>query len=273
MQQDGDYIYINDCNGNTYDVLGVVTADTFFNYFNSSNSNRLCDHVPEGATLDFQGYFNSTDSVCYIMEINKPINMISTTKDAYVNLNTVAQGMTGENPGDRFTVSYNGSGTNISDIYFYNSQLWFFNAHNLTITNVTSYVDGQTIGSGVGVVAFRGGSSHIKVKDCFFFTKDNGGHSNFVLTNASYVSVDNCIIQGEGNVGNLIYLNLYNLETMGDLFLPQILQMVARGEISINDHNNFTNCKIYGPSTPLAICYIFTEQGSGYTVFENNTNN
>lgn len=25
---DGDYIYINDCNGNTYDVLGVVAADT-----------------------------------------------------------------------------------------------------------------------------------------------------------------------------------------------------------------------------------------------------
>jgi hypothetical protein len=27
---DGDYIYINDCNGNTYDVLGVVTADTSY---------------------------------------------------------------------------------------------------------------------------------------------------------------------------------------------------------------------------------------------------
>ncbi|WP_406534486.1 beta strand repeat-containing protein, partial [Methanobrevibacter sp.] len=255
-----------------YDYDGIVTADTFFNYFNSSNSNRLCDHVPEGATLDFRGYFNSTSSVSYIMEINKPINMISTTKDAYVNLNTIAQGMTGENPGDRFTVSYGGSGSNISDIYFYNSQLWFFNAHNLTITNVTSYVSGQTIGSGVGVVAFRGGSSHIKVKDCFFYTQDNGGHSNFVLTNASYLSVDNCTIQGEGNVGNLIYLNLFNIETLPEgTFMPQVLQMIKKGEITINDHNNFTNCRIIGPSTPLAICYIFTEQGNGYTVFENNT--
>ena len=146
------------------------------------------------------------------MEINKPINMISSTKDAFINLNTIAGSYMGDNPGNRFTVSYGGSGTNISDISFYNSQLWFFDTHNLTITNLTSVVDNQRIGSGVGVISFRGGSSHIKVKDSYFSTKDNGGSSNFVLANANHISVDNTTIKGMGNVGNLIYLTLINLE-------------------------------------------------------------
>ncbi len=254
-----------------YDYDGVVTADTFFNYFNASNSNRLCDHVPKGAVLDFQGEFISTSSVSYIMEIDKPVNMISSTKDAYINLNTIAQGMQGENPGDRFTVSYGGSGSNISDISFYNSQLWFFNTHNLTINNMTSIVDGREIGSGVGVVAFRGGSSHIKITNSYFSTKDNGGHSNFVLTNASYISVDHSSIIGQGNVGNLIYLNLYNMELPDGMYLPQVIQMINKGLITINDHNNFTNCYIKGPDTPLGICYLFASQGNGFNIFENNT--
>ncbi len=266
------------CNGGSgqktftaYDYDGVVTAETFFNYFNRSNSNRLCEHVPNGAVLDFQGSFISTSSVSYIMEINKPVNMVSTTKDAYINLNTIAQGMSGENPGDRFTVSYGGSGSNISDISFYNSQLWFYNTHNLTINNMTSIVDGREIGSGVGVVAFRANSSHINVKNSYFSTKDNGGHSNFVLTNAHHINVDNCTIKGEGNVGNLIYLNFYNMEGFENMYLPQILQLVKQGKLEINDHNTFTNCKIYGPETASGICYLYQEQSSGYNVLENNT--
>ena len=254
-----------------YDYDGVVTAETFFDYFDASNSNRLCDHVPKGAVLDFQGDFISTSSVSYIMEINKPINMISTTKDAYINLNTIAQGMQGENPGDRFTVSYNGSGTNISDISFYNSQLWFYNTHNLTINNLTSIVDGREIGSGVGVVAFRANSSHISIKNSYFSTKDNGGHSNFVLTNAHHISVDNSTIKGEGNVGNLIYYNFYNMEGFDGMFMPQIMQLVRQGKLEINDHNSITNCKIYGPETALGICYLFQDQSSGNNVLENNT--
>ena len=256
---------------NVLDYDGVVTNQTFFNYFNASNSYRLCEHVPEGAVLDFQGSFISDDDVSYVMEINKPVNIISTTKDVYIDLNTVAQGMQGENPGNRFTVSLNGSGSNISDISFHNSQLWFFNAHNLNINNMTSIVEDQQIGSGVGVVAFRGGSSHINVKNSYFSTKNNGGSSTFVLTNASYISIDNSSIIGIGNVGNLIYMNFYNMDLPDGMFLPQVIQLVNQGKLEINDHNNFTNCYIQGPDTVTGICILVQNMGSGHDVFVNNT--
>ena len=268
-----DTVYINDASGNTIiennhgakeevePFYGVVTAETFSDFFNNG---VLRDEIPAGATLDFQGQFISTSSNSYAMEINKPVNIISTTKDVYINLDATSS--------NRFTVSFNGSGSNISDLSFFNTQLWFFGAHNLTINNMTSIARGKEIGSGVGVVAFRGGSSHIKVTNSYFLTEDNGGHSNFVLTNASYVSVDNSSIIGRGNVGNLIYLNLYNLETMPEgWFLPQLLQAIAKGQITVNDHNNFTNCYIQGPDTALGICYLFTNQGNGFNRFENNT--
>ena len=268
-----DTVYINDASGNTIiennhgakeevePFYGVVTAETFSDFFNNG---VLRDEIPAGATLDFQGQFISTSSNSYAMEINKPVNIISTTKDVYINLDATSS--------NRFTVSFNGSGSNISDLSFFNTQLWFFGAHNLTINNMTSIARGKEIGSGVGVVAFRGGSSHIKVTNSYFLTEDNGGHSNFVLTNASYVSVDNSSIIGRGNVGNLIYLNLYNLETMPEgWFLPQLLQAIAKGQITVNDHNNFTNCYIQGPDTALGICYLFASQGNGFNRFENNT--
>ena len=261
----------NDNITSIYVLDGVVTNETFFNYFNASNSNRLCDYIPEGATLDFQGKFIGSSSVSYIMEINKPINIISTTKDAYVDLDTVAQGMTGENPGNRFTVSSGGSGSNISDIYFHNSQIWITGAHNLNIDNFTSYVENQKIGSGVGVVAIRGGSSHIKFKNSYFYTKDNGGSSTFVLTNASYISVDSSSIIGEGNVGNLIYMNVYNMDLPDGVYLPQILTMLKNGELELNDHNNFTNCYIKGPEESSGICILVQNMGSGHNIFENNT--
>ena len=40
---------------------GIVTNATFFDYFDSNNSGRLYDYVPEGATLDFQGAFISSN--------------------------------------------------------------------------------------------------------------------------------------------------------------------------------------------------------------------
>jgi hypothetical protein len=38
------------------------------------------------------------------MVIDKPIHMISSTKDAYIDLNTKAGSMTGESPGDSFEI-------------------------------------------------------------------------------------------------------------------------------------------------------------------------
>ena len=266
-------VYIRDASGNTViednhgakeepeTFYGVVTAETFSDYFYRG---VLRDEIPAGATLDFQGQFISTSSNSYAMEINKPVNIISTTKDVYIDLDATSS--------NRFTVSYNGSRSNISDLSFYNTQLWFYGAHNLNIDNMTSVARGKDLGSGVGVVAFRGGSSHIKVTNSYFLTEDNGGHSNFVLTNASYISVDNSSIIGRGNVGNLIYLNVYNLETLPEgWFLPQLIQAINKGQITLNDHNNFTNCYVAGPETALGICYLFASQGNGHNIFENNT--
>ena len=115
------------------------------------------DFVPEGATLDFQGsIINPDQDITVQININKPVNVISSTKDAYVDLNTTAGSLLGDSPGNSFAVTRGGSGSNISGIYFHNTQLWFSNTHNVILDNISNIVEDQKVGSGVG--ACVGGS-------------------------------------------------------------------------------------------------------------------
>jgi hypothetical protein len=57
------------------------------------------------------------------MNINKHVNIITSTHDAFIDLNTTAGSLFGEDPGDSFAITYNGSGTNVTDIVFHNSQI------------------------------------------------------------------------------------------------------------------------------------------------------
>ena len=215
---------------------GVVTNETFFDYFINGT---LADYVPEGATLDFRGKFYSHDDVKFDLAINKPINMISTTGDAFIDLNTTAGSLLGENPGSCFTINNGGSGSNVSGIIFHNTQVWIYDAHNVVLNNISVIVENKRVGSGVGTTAIRHGSTNVTLKNSYIYTSNNGGSSSIVLTHVQNCTIENNTIVGEGNVGNLLYLNTFN---------------DAGCDLS-NDYNKIINNKITGPSPTSAFCY------------------
>ena len=232
---------------------GIVNNVTFHDYFDETGN--LLDIVPNGATLDFRGNFIASADANYTIAILKPINMISTTKDAFIDLHTSAGSLFGENPGNRFAIYNGGSGTNVSDIIFHNTQVWVENAHHVILNNISAIVEDARVGSGVGATSIRGNSSYVTVKNSYFYTRNNGGSSSLVIAGANYCIFDNNTVRGVGNVGNLIYLTTYNTG------LPT-------GSIA-NIGNTIINNKMYGPDTPTAICWGFVITGVN-TTFANN---
>ena len=250
----GDDNFKYSTNSTTFKVLdGVVTNETFFDYFINGT---LADYVPEGATLDFRGKFYSHDDVKFDLAINKPINMISSTKDAFIDLNTTAGSLLGENPGSCFTINNGGSGSNVSGIIFHNTQVWIYDAHNVVLDNISVIVENKRVGSGVGTTSIRHGSTNVTLKNSYIYTSNNGGSSSIVLTHVQNCTIENNTIVGEGNVGNLLYLNTFN---------------DAGCDLS-NDYNKIINNKITGPSPAAAICYGIAINGNNNLIAGNVIN-
>ncbi len=249
VDYDGDGKFKSSTNSTTFKVFdGIVTNETFFDYFINGT---LADYVPEGATLDFRGKFYSHDDVKFDLVINKPINMISTTGDAFIDLNTTAGSLLGENPGSCFTINNGGSGSNVSGIIFHNTQVWIYDAHNVVLNNISVIVENKRVGSGVGTTAIRHGSTNVTLKNSYIYTSNNGGSSSIVLTHVQNCTVENNTIVGEGNVGNLLYLNTFN---------------DAGCDLS-NDYNKIINNKITGP-----ICYGIGINGNNNLIAGNVIN-
>ncbi|WP_405267437.1 hypothetical protein [Methanobrevibacter sp.] len=235
----------------------VINSENYGDYFNQSNSGKLVDSIPEGATLDFQGSIINPDQSANIwFDVNKPVNIISSTKNAYIDLNTTAGSLMGDNPGNRFTISYGGSGTNMTGIRFHNTQLWLTNTHHVILDNVSNVIEDQRVGSGVGATSIRDNSTYVTVKNGYFYTRNNGGSSSLVLAWADYCTFDNNTVVVEGNVGNMIYLNTFNVE-------------IPSGVVA-NQYNKVINNRIYGPDTAAAICWGIVINGQNNLV-ENNT--
>ena len=254
VDYDGDGKFKSSTNSTTFKVFdGIVTNETFFDYFIDGT---LADYVPEGATLDFRGKFYSHDDVKFDLVINKPINMISTTGDAFIDLNTTAGSLLGENPGSCFTINNGGSGSNVSGIIFHNTQVWIYDAHNVVLNNISVIVENKRVGSGVGTTAIRHGSTNVTLKNSYIYTSNNGGSSSIVLTHVQNCTVENNTIVGEGNVGNLLYLNTFN---------------DAGCDLS-NDYNKIINNKITGPSPAAAICYGIGINGNNNLIAGNVIN-
>ena len=63
----------------------VVNENTWKYYFNQQDGGKLFNFLPAGITLDFQGdIINYDDEERWFMDINKPVNVISSTHDAFV---------------------------------------------------------------------------------------------------------------------------------------------------------------------------------------------
>ena len=254
VNYEGNDKIIASTNSTTFKVFdGIVTNETFFDYFINGT---LADYVPEGATLDFRGKFYSHDDVKFDLVINKPINMISTTGDAFIDLNTTAGSLLGENPGSCFTINNGGSGSNVSGIIFHNTQVWIYDAHNVVLNNISVIVENKRVGSGVGTTAIRHGSTNVTLKNSYIYTSNNGGSSSIVLTHVQNCTVENNTIVGEGKVGNLLYLNTFN---------------DAGCDLS-NDYNKIINNKITGPSPAAGICYGIGINGNNNLIAGNVIN-
>jgi len=213
---------------------GVVTQDTYLYYFNQADNGKFFDYIPEGATLDFQGsIINPDQAITVQMNVNKPVNIITTTNDAYVDLNTTAGSLLGESPGNSFAVTNGGSGSNVTGIYFHNTQVWIANTHNVVLDNISVVVEDQRVGSGVGATSIRQNSTNVVLKNSYLYTRNNGGSTTFTMSWATNCTIDNCTVKAEGNVGNLVYLNTFNVPG-------------APTGVPLNTYNKVINNKIYG---------------------------
>ena len=234
------------------ELNNIVTADNFMYYFNQYDGGKFFDYVEPGTTLDFQGYIGSARAY---FDLNKPVNIISSTHDCVIDLNTTAGSYFGEDPGARFAISYNGSYSNITGINLHNTQLWIANAHHVVLDNISNVIEDQRVGSGVGATSVRENSTYVTVKNSYFYTRNNGGSSSLVMAWADYCTFDNNTVVVEGNVGNMIYLTTFNVN-------------IPSGVVA-NCHNNITNNKIYGPSKAAGICWALVVSGA-YNRIENN---
>ena len=182
----------------------VVTQDNVDELFSGTNY-TLSNYIYDGDVLDFQGTIDKNHSIV----INIPINVTSSTKDAIISLHTVAGSLLGESPGNSFVVNNGGSGSNVTGLYLNNTECWIFNVYNATFSNMTMHVQDAKVGSGVGQTAIRY-SVNVTMDNCYIYTENNGGSSSFVWTLASNCTFQNSVVEGRGNVGNLIYLNTFN---------------------------------------------------------------
>ena len=225
----------------------ILNSSTFDEYISDK---KLNDNINDGDTLDFQGLF---DGYRYSIEINKAVNIISSTHDAFFT-----NDMT-DNIANTFVFSYNSSGSNISDITFHNTHIYTTNAHNITINNITATCDAM-IAMGRGMFSIRDGSSHINITDSYFETFPNGGHSNVVFAYAHDCIFENNTVKGHGWVGNLVYITTFgSSEDTGET-------NVTYGNSNITICNNFIDGT---DATDSGICVGIVVEGVNHTIVNN----
>ncbi|RAP54379.1 MAG: hypothetical protein BZ137_02485, partial [Methanosphaera sp. rholeuAM130] len=210
----------------------IVNNDNVDDIFSGENY-TLADDINDGDTLDFQGTIDKNHTLI----INKAVNAYSSTKDALISLHSVSKDKLGTDPGNLFCLNIGASGSVVTDLYLYNTQFWVHNAHDIIFANMTMYVQNQSIGGGVGQTAIRY-SDNILMDNCTIYTENNGGSSSFVLTYSSNCTIQNSRIEGQGNVGNIVYVgNQFNY------------QDIPEGFVKASVSNKVINCTIIAPNT------------------------
>jgi len=245
--------------------------------FNNFDTNTLNDTINEGDILDFQGTITGN----YNLTINKAVNIISSTNDALISLNTSCINLVGSDPGNSFSVISSGSNTNITGINFYNTQLFVINATNVTIDHINATVNGNHVGGGIGQTSIRENSTNITVKNSNFYTKDNGGSSTFVLAWAQNCTIINNTFNAEGESGNLFYLTTFNVDVPADIVANSNNTIINNtiGKIGQNFGGIQLACVLSGANNTLESNLIAgdisTQWGGaisdGYTILNNNT--
>ena len=209
----------------------IVTQDNVEDVF-SGEGHTLGVDVNPGDTLDFQGLIDKNHSLV----INKPVTVVSTTKDAVIRLHTVAGSLMGDDPGNCFVINKGASGSYVSGLRLENTECWVYNLYNATLYNMTMYVKDARVGSGVGQTSLRF-CNNVTMDSCHIYTENNGGSSSFVWTGCNNCTIINSTVQGEGSVGNLLYVG--NAANLG---------VVPEGYVITNFDNKVINCTVLGGS-------------------------
>lgn len=212
-------------------------------------------NIADYSTINFTSDVYRNNNKIYTIDKAVTINGNGFT----LNLDTISGSYSGNETGSAFTINTNGSGTTVNDLKFYNTQVFVRNASNVILDNINVTVENQRIGSGVGVTSIRDYSHNVTVRNSYFRTKNNDGSSTLVLAGADNCVLDNNVIIGEGNVGNLLYLTTYNING------------VPEDDTNVNSYNNITNNQITGPSSS-AICYGITLTGHNNLIANNTIN-
>lgn len=178
----------------------IVTSETFGNYFGSDG--YLLESVPAGSTLDFQGTFQGDQ---YTLYINKKVNIISSTGDAFFDSNS----NTTERKWLKFNVVAGADSTEITGLEFLNCDLFVTGASNVTIDDIKMVSNMSGVGSGTGFLAIHTNADSAVVKNSYF---ENGGTGSSILVvgNGSKKAVfDNNTFKITGSSGNIMSANVF----------------------------------------------------------------
>jgi len=214
----------------------ILNNQTFNTYITNRTFN---ENVSDGDIIDAQGLFYGQN---FSLTINKAVNFTSTTNDA--NFSTDK---------GHFSMSETASGSNLTNINIYNSQVVLSGISNVNINNITMTIETGGIGMGQGGFSVRNNAINVTLTNSYFKTNNNGGVSTMVLGGASNFLFENNTIEAIGNVGNLFYLTTYNTPEGTD-----------NGNTIIR--NNYINAK---EARVQAICYGIGLAGKNILI-ENN---
>ena len=266
----GSNITMEGCTGNVtyYDEIIiptktiVLTAENYDEYVTDGTFNS---NVNKGDTIDMQGLF---DSSLKGLTINKAVNIISSTNDANISLDS---GLDTRRTGNQFIISSKASGTNITGISFYNTRVTVDGAKRVSINNITYTNYMEQIGSNVGGFSIRNYASDINVTNSQFRTHGNFGHSTLVVAGANNVLLENNTVVGEtddvnvmGKIGNLVYITTYN--TDGENYNITLKGNVIDGRGILRDNEIANTLRIQGENitiennTIIANDYAILEQ-------------
>ena len=115
----------------TTHVVKQKNVNTIF----SGDGYTLGDAVKAGDVLDFQGTIELDGDASHSLVINKQVSIISSTKDAVINLHTQLGSLLGDDPGNSFVINAAGAGTTVQDIRLENTEMWIFNTSTLDFMN------------------------------------------------------------------------------------------------------------------------------------------
>lgn len=233
----------------------ILNSTNFDEYVTDTKFN---DKVNPGDVIDIQGFLDGN----FPITLNKPLNITSTTNDAYIGHDHRGSSGDSENYILRFIIRPEGSGSNISNIRFHNVHFYTENfAHDIHINNISMDCNAM-IGQGRGMISIREGASNVTINNSYFGTPGNPGFSLVVFHYAQNCRFENNTIIGHVRSGNLLYLTTYGgIEDTGET-------NVTYGNINNTIRYNLINGMDI--SDFWAICYPFVYEGANLT-FENNT--